>query len=354
MFLTSLCFDTYSQLNNPELIRGGFSDAQLLFDEYLKPWVNCFGADLNGGWYNTAKAHEPLGFDLTINVSTALAPSSLKTFDLNGLNLEGNVIGTLTTTPTIAGKGTEERPVIRYEQLNPLNSEPVTIAEYKVPNGTGINFLPLPMVQLGLGIYMGTELTVRFLPNTPLGQAGNIGLWGVGLKHSISQWIPVFKEVPFLNIAVQGGYTKLSSYANLRLNVDERALNRVSDNLIFKNQKFEFEAEAYTVNLIASQNFPGVSFYQGLGYSASNVFFGLKGNFPLSRLETDSDSEDFGKVVVTDNDIYKDPFKIMVQNTENLRINAGIRFKIGILTLHFDYTRANYNIFTAGVGVSYK
>lgn len=354
VLLAALSFNAHSQLNKVDFIRGGFSDAQILYKEYLTPWANSLGANLNGGWYNTAKTHEALGFDVTISVSTAWSPVSARTFEISELNLNGNVTGTVNTAPTVAGSKTDIRPVLSYQESHPQSGEPVTLAEYMVPNGTGMPYLPLPMGQIGLGLSFGTEITGRLLPNLDLGNTGNIGLWGVGLKHSISQWIPVFKELPFLDIAAQGGYTRLQTYANLNFNVDQIAINLVTNPLIFKGQKIEMVAEAYTINLISSQSFPVVSFYEGIGYSNSVTYVGLKGNFPVSRLETNESDENYGKVVVTDSDIYQDPFEVEMQNSKDLRLNAGIRFKFGTLTIHFDYTKANYSVFTAGLGISFR
>ena len=53
-----------------------------------------------------------------------------------------------------------------------------------------------------------------------------------------------------------------------------------------------------------------------------------------------------------------DPLKFEAKNQDGgvtkPRLNAGIRFKFGVFTLHFDYTRANFNVVTAGMGVSFR
>jgi hypothetical protein len=36
------------------------------------------------------------------------------------------------------------------------------------------------------------------------------------------------------------------------------------------------------------------------------------------------------------------------------RLNGGIKFKFAIITLHFDYTYANYSVVTAGLGISVR
>ena len=41
-------------------------------------------------------------------------------------------------------------------------------------------------------------------------------------------------------------------------------------------------------------------------------------------------------------------------STTKPRLNAGIRFKFAVVTLHFDYTYANYSVATAGLGISLR
>ena len=67
------------------MISGTTSDAGKLIPAYLKPYASAFGADLSGGWYNTAKPHKLLGFDLTFSLCTSVVPSSDKTFNLSNL-----------------------------------------------------------------------------------------------------------------------------------------------------------------------------------------------------------------------------------------------------------------------------
>lgn len=347
--LTVMSINVSSQIKQVDFIKGGIDDAQILFKEYLTPYANILGADLNGGWYNTAKPHKLGGFDVTVSISTAWAPPSARTFDLVGLGLTGVPTGSSTIAPTIAGKKTDVRPVMLYEIDHPVHlGEKVKVAEYTVPNGTGINAIPLPMAQLGIGLPFGTEITGRFLPSIDFGNAGNIGLWGIGAKHSIIQWIPGLKRLPVLDVSAQGGYTSLLTYANVNFRPDALADDQTTDPLIFKGQKIELGVKGHTINLIASQTLPVITFYQGIGYSSTNTTVALKGNFPISSIDGS------GNVVVTDDDVIEDPFSVEIQNSKDLRLNAGMRLKLGILTIHFDYTHANYSIFTTGLGISFR
>ncbi|MCK7537017.1 MAG: hypothetical protein MZV63_41675 [Marinilabiliales bacterium] len=81
-----------------------------------------------------------------------------------------------------------------------------------MPKGSGFGFTLNPMIQAGIGIYKETEIVVRYSPELQLGEGGKVGLWGVGLKHSLKQWIPALKRLPIFEMSIQGGYTKLYSY----------------------------------------------------------------------------------------------------------------------------------------------
>lgn len=344
----------FSQLSDVSFLKGGPEDAQALFQEYLTPYANIFGADLNAGWYNSAKPHKLGGFDLTITMNTAWAPPSARTFDASKLTLspEASIIGD-PISPTIAGKRTASAPDLLYQA--DFAGNPVKIAQYTLPKGTGVNMIPLPMAQLTIGLPWGTDVSVRYLPSLPLGKAGNIGLWGVGGRHSILQHIPALKRLPVLDITAQGGYTRLTTFANIDYDpssIGSQVVDLTTNTNQWADQKLEMVASAWTMNLIFSETLPVISFYQGIGYSSSAVDLGLYGNYPFPRLATSGAHA--GEVVVEDADIIKDPLKFAMQNNKDLRLNAGLRLKLGVLTIQFDYTKANYSVFTTGLGISFR
>ena len=77
----------FSQIGDIGIIlSGGVEDAEKMLTEYLRPLANSLGANLNGGWYNTAKVHGTLGFDITFSVSTAFAPDDSKLYDHRKFN----------------------------------------------------------------------------------------------------------------------------------------------------------------------------------------------------------------------------------------------------------------------------
>ena len=342
-----------AQLPGLEFIYGNTNDARILLQEYMRPYANIMGANLNAGWYNTAKPHKLGGFDVTFTVSVAFAPTELLTYDLEQLdNLTADVQanGASSMAPTVAGD-METKPSLLYSQIKGTSGLP---GDYELriphPNGTGINFLPMPMGQATIGLFKGTDVTLRYIPEMRLGDYGEIGLFGLGGKHSISQWIPVLKRLKFINLSVQGGYTKIGTSAHLNLdpNVDIPMADPPTD---FDDQFLKLDLSGWTVNLIASQSIPVITVYEGIGYSNSAAELAMLGHYPRTVL-IDEVGDDFGK---TTYEVVEDPIEALTyENNNNLRLNAGIRFKLGVLTIHYDFTKTLYATHSAGIGISFR
>jgi hypothetical protein len=335
------------------MISGSTQDAEKLFSAYLKPFSKAFGADLNGGWYNTAKTHKLGGFDLTFSVSAAIVPSADKTFNVKDLNLQGNPVITGNSAPTVAG-ARSTGPQLEYQKL--VGSTNYTYAKFNTPKGTGVGIIPAPMLQLGIGLIKETDVTIRYVPNLNVGDFGGLGMWGIGLKHSIKQWIPGIKHAPFFHLSFFGGYTQLKTKANLSLSPDFYVTNlgATKGTLIkdYSGQQMQMNINGFTANILASFDLPVVTFYGGVGFSSTSSTLKLKGTYPLASVNSN------GQLVVEDSNAISDPISLSMKSSDGSttkpRLNAGIKFKFAIITLHFDYTYANYSVATAGLGISFR
>ncbi len=342
-----------AQLPTLDFVYGYTNDAKLLLKEYLRPYANIMGANLNAGWYNTAKPHQLGGFDVTATFSIAYAPPVVLSYDLSTLQgLRAEVNGPTTIAPTAAGD-MDVRPELIYsaEVANPVSGAPETYEMARVthPNGSGLDWLPMPMAQASIGLIKGTDLTLRYVPELRFGDYGRIGLFGIGGKHSISQWIPVLNKLNFINIAVQGGYTKLNTSAHLDMQpIAEVPMTNPPN---FDDQFLKMDVSGWTINLIASQSIPIITVYEGIGYAGSLVDLALTGNYPVNTIVSEA-GEDFGKTTYV---VMEDPIEgLEFENFRNLRLNAGIRIKLGVLTIHYDFTHTLYSTHTAGVGISFR
>lgn len=341
------------------ILTGGVNDAQKMLTEYIRPLANSLGANLNGGWYNTAKVHGTLGFDITFTVSAAFAPDDAKMYDLGGLALDA--IYSNAKAPTFSGeKG--PGPNITYQQDVPGLANPVTLLEYEHPGGTGLNFVPSPMINAGVGLPKGFEVMGRFMPRIKYGGLSS-ALWGLGFKHDVGQWIPFVKRVPVLNFTVMYGYTRVNANAELMTispeDLEAPGSPEIVDNtsgISWEDQNLDLVTQGHTANFLVGANLPVVAFYGGVGISITQTNLKANGYFPIPTLNVDNPLNPYPEV--TNESAIKDPIDIEIKNqdggTTKPRLNAGIRFKFAVVTIHFDYTYANYSVATAGFGFSFR
>ena len=345
----------YSQVDiMGRLLTGGIDDAEKVSEAYLNPFIDAFSANLNSGWYNTAKPHSLFGFDITLSFNTAVVPAAAKSYDLVGLDLVGSIepVGGSSIAPTFAHKQTDDRPyLVYYEEFN---GEQVELTRFRVPNGTGVGYIPAPMIQAGIGLPFDTDIIFRYLPDMTLGNTGKIGLYGFGIKHSIKQWIPIVERLPLINLSVMAGYTSFGTSSGINLKPENiEAEDRTSDDVDFSDQSFNLDVNSYTVNLIGSVDIPFFVVYGAVGFTSNTANLKMKGYYPIPKL----DPTDAAVIVTDESVVRKDPIDITVQGDANKyvpRYNLGLKFKLGLFHLNFDYTYAYYSVATVGLAFSFR
>ena len=305
-----ISFSSFSQvtLSNAE-------DANEFLQAYLSPLGESLGAGLNNGWYNTAKPHKLGGFDLTFTLNTVLVPKGKQNFNPDKIN---NFSSEDATTPTILGKG--EGATITYNGF-----------EFKMPDqGSALNVLPVPMIGIGIGLIKKSEIDIRYVPtykyNAGFVGKGSIGLWGVGVKHDILQWIPLVGDAFPMRLSLQAGHTSL----NTDIEIKSQGVA----------QEVELAVKATTINLIASRKLLMFTGYVGIGYNNSTTSFDGKTSFKLGA----------GSQVLD----FNVPLEMKFDSQNEFRANIGFRFNITVFAIQANYTFSEYPTATLGVGVSLR
>jgi hypothetical protein len=269
-----------------------------------------------------------------------MVPSTDETFDLSTLGLSTNMNPKTGSAPTIAGPD-KAGPTMTYSVSG------YTLASFATPPGTGWKYIPVPTAQVGLGLPLGTEIKGRFVPKIPIGD-GDIMLWGVGLLHSIMQYIPGNDLLPF-DVSIFGGYTRLNAHLPVSLEPGSNTNYTVYNSTSFDNQSLAASVQALNVSAIASVNLPVITFYGGLGYTKTSTKMNLTGNFPTPVLVgTEPEYNDSG---VKKGETFGE---MDIENFSGLRANIGFRIKLAVVTIHADYTRAQYNVVSTGLGISFR
>jgi len=330
--LFALTTTVKSQQQVAEFLKGNVKDANTLATAYMEPFGKMFGTSLNGGWYQAARPHKLLGFNVSFVTSVATVPISAKTFDVSKLNLENLVLADPQNNiaQTISGKNTVG-PRVLYRDEPALG--------FDLPKGARLPFTFMPMLQAGIGLPFHSEITVRFLPTVNVPKIGSVKLWGVGVKNEFKEFIPGLKLVP-IDLSVMLGYTKFASAFNISYKPDPADIPSGHTASEFNDQKLVLDASGFTARLLVGKSLPFVSAYVGLGYSTAKTDFGLKGNYPIG-------------IAPLYTSVEKDP--IMMQYSHGgFSGNIGFRVRLGVLAFNADYTLGEYALYSAGIGISFR
>lgn len=317
-------------------IRAGVDDAETLIRAYIDPLANGVGANLNSGWFTDASPHATLGFSIQIRGAVAFVPSSDQTFDLSKLPLNRIQAAdpSSTLTPTLGGKDAPGAKVIVAEDGEKL-------AQFKLPGGTGIHFVPTPMVQASVGLIKNTDVTVRFVPKVNINEYGYVQLWGVGLRHELTQWLPGSKFIP-ITVSIFGGYSHVDITSPLNIKPQSNNSNNTSD---YSNQKALMAFDAYTAKLIVGKDLPFISVYGAVGYEYATMTAQLKGNYPIPIK---------GPNGTVKTKTVHNPIQFEEEGNNTFSVTAGVKFSLFFFNIYGQYTKANYSIVNAGIGFSFR
>ncbi len=276
---------------------------------YVAPAVDAFGMDLNSGLFHGASMSGllPLGLHVYVGVqiSGALIQGSEKSFNLSYLDtLNGQPANfVVTNAPTIYGNKDRGTVVI-----TPTNTALPQQTDSTIGGLISTSIVPVPIPQIGLGSLFGTDVLVRFLPQVKISDYGKVQLFGIAVRHSISQYIPL---VP-IDIAVQLGFQNLS-------------VTDTSGGDLMK-------ASTFAANLEISKTFLMLTLYGGLQVESSSVDVSYTYN-PGQSLPSV-------------------PVSFSLKGKNKFRALAGLSFSLGPVLINGDYSFGSMSAATLGIGIA--
>lgn len=324
--LTGVTVDGQDFMEN--LLRSGPEDATKLMEGYIKPVLTSASLGMNQGWYNTAKTHKPLGFDLSITINSVFVNDDELTYKPNTLGLQNVTLVSPAdgNAPTIYGP----KQTVTYA-YKVLPSETFTGPKgLNPPRLFGKHILPVPIANIGIGIIKGTDLKFRFMPNVDIGTNNSIKLFGIGLMHDVKQYIPVMKNLP-IDLSIFGAYTKLDVKTDL---------SGTFSDFTGSNQYGYYDIQSWTVQALVGKKISFLTLYGGVGYNNAKSDLKVGGTYNFSGTPLGDLS-------------YTDPVNISV-NSSGPRITGGFSLKFAVFTLQADYTIQKKSVFTAGFGFSVR
>lgn len=322
--------NSFAQPDLDVLLRAGVEDANTLMDAYIDPVAKGVSASLVNGWYNTAKTHKPGRFDITITANAVYIPDDELMFNVNDLTL--NNVRLITPedgiVPTVVGPDDVSSTYEYYDDDGLFQGTFNGPDGFDLKENFGMQAIPVPMVQAGVGLFKNTDLKIRFTPRLKF-EGVEFQILGGALMHDIGQYIFGNSENRPFDLSAMVGYT------HIRMEYDMTTTG--TDEIDTDNGVSELDITGLTFQGIISKRFSVLTLYAGAGYNISTSDFAVKGDYDIK------DDTGFVEETVTD------PIDLSYR-LNSPRLTAGFRLKLAVVTLHVDYTLQKYNTLSAGFG----
>jgi len=258
--------------------------SESLQKEYSTPLATWTGTYLNSGGYYSASVSKVFGFKLSLIGMMIFIPDDQRSFKLD----DGS------KTATIWGdKGAAVAETDGY---------------LVYPPGLNQTSIPAGIPQVAVST-LGSEVMLRFVPSTKIEDV-DFDLFGFGLKHSISQYIPL---VP-VDIAVQVMYNKFS--------LTGPDLDVSTTNLAF--------------NAHASRSFGLLTLYGGLQYESTTM--------DIDYTFSGSDLEGV---------IEGDKLSVNLTGDNHVRLTLGAALRLAVLILNADVNFGSQTAIVAGINFEF-
>ncbi len=254
--------------------------------KYMQPLGDAFGANLNSGWYHSARI-STMGIHIYVGAEVMVAQigDKQKTF-------------TATTEGSYYPETAIEAPTV-FGDIKPVSVSNSTAGiTYTFPGGMDVKMVPLIVPQVTVGSIMGTEASIRWVDFKIGKDLGKLSLMGVGVRHSISQYIPLIPVDLSVGFFMQ----------NFKVGDIVKATST------FMGVQGSVKASILTL-------------YGGIGYEKANI----KINY----------TSDYGDI----------SFNFDAKN--KVRMNVGAALNLIGLNIHADYNLATQNVLVLGVGLGF-
>jgi hypothetical protein len=270
---------------------------------YLQPFSSAFGADLNSGIFRTASIPKMRPkIRLELQVMSVIFGDDDRTF--RAVTERGFTPETYAYAPTVVGSG------------KALIVEGDGGTAFAFPGGFDLNSFALAAPQLRAGGLFGSEVILRYFAIRVAGSdnskdsnadLGKINFFGIGLKHSISQYLP-----PGIPVDLSAGFFWQS------FGLGE---NKEGDELI--------SSKAFSIGVQASKKMAKFfEPYTGVSYDTHSMSVAYE-------------SEATGSTTAIDIDFEKET---------TLHLTLGLALELPVIKAFAEYNIAGMNSFVLGLG----
>lgn len=328
----------FSQSGFEILFLADKNDSKKLLTNYFSPTIKGYLDGLNNGWFHSAKAHKPFGFDLSVNLVNVIHPNNSKVFTTNNLASLNATKGVFSSSTSVGNKKTT--PIIINTTIN---GQTVTASSNFNGGSDGSifeNTASIPIAQISLGVSNGFDVMLRFTPGMKVNNDNeSLTVLGFGIKKEITNWFKKSENLP-LHLSILAGYTSMKANYGIK---NQSFPTGNQSGIEVQNALSEFSLSSFTFQALGSLEWDRFGFFGSMGYGYGNSKFTTTG---VLRGQYQGNS----KIEIKDLDI-PDDIKF---NSNNLSATVGTKINLRYFKIYGSYSFQEFNTTNIGVAFSLK
>ncbi len=261
--------------------------------------------------------------------------TSLGSKEVNYINLPSNVMDSLFKRHPLYGL----LPAGSRDSVSSLLGQFPT--QFPMTSGSDISTLILGVPQIEIGSLFGTELLLRYIPTMNIGKTfGKFSFWGVGLKHSLSQYFNQGRRDRWFDMAIQGVYQGTS----------------LQNTIGVTNAQLTADASIYNVNLHLSKELNDwFTVYSGVSWELIKINMKYVYYLPV-ELQRQLGLLDVGQEYPTPGfPGDQDPSTVKMDlREEQIKWTVGCKFDFSNFGVNLDYSVSKFNILSLGMEYTFN
>lgn len=255
---------------------------------YAQPFATTLGTAINSNGYYTADIPTMFSFSVSFRAMYIIIPESQRNF-----------------TPTFTETGYQATKTTATIYGNKGSAYAGPDGYIVMPPGINQTGIPVAYPQVGAS-FLGTQVIVRYLPQIAIAESNDLSIIGVGVAHSISQYIPLFP----VDLAVQFLFNNVKVSGIMKMN-----------NIAF--------------NVHASKTLGPLTPYVGLQYEKTSLDLDYTYK---------ADYQTGGSTLNADQHI-----SMTVDGSNNFRATVGAALKLAVLVFNADFSISSQPVVSGGL-----
>ncbi|RMA57028.1 DUF6588 family protein [Ulvibacter antarcticus] len=306
VILLLFCSVTMFSQTFVEDVEDFLTDMVLISNQYVSPAADASVYQSSASWHHTARSLDKFEFDVSVHLNVLPIPKKQQSFKVSNSDFIRLTLQDGSNSANIPSALGGETNTFFDFVIDDENYE------FQAFEGVKESVLYYPYLQVSMGLWKETEVTVQFIPEIKIDKSG-YQTFGGAIKHNISQYFRNENTTDGFELAGQIGYSKFKS----EIFFDEFVIESTSPGVppLAVLRSLNVDSNSWLFQVIGSKRFKNLEFVGSMAVATNKFDYTMGG--------------DDGIVL----NLLNEAFKALEDSNELVKGNVGINYYFGDFNL---------------------